>query len=64
MTFNVHGLLHLANDSAKYGPLETFSAWLFESYLGKLKRKLRISHPLSQICNRIAEMRCSAFRRK
>lgn len=58
MTYNVHGLLHLASDSAKFGPLDSFSAFKFESYLGKLKRKLRTAYlPLPQICNRISEMR-------
>lgn len=58
ITFNVHGLLHLADDCARFGPLESFSAFKFESYLGKLKRKLRTAYlPLPQICNRIAELR-------
>lgn len=58
MTYNVHGLLHLAKDSAKFGPLDGFSAFKFESYLGKLKRKVRSAYqPLLQICNRIGEMR-------
>lgn len=41
VTYNVHGLLHLAGDCAKFGKLDSFSAFKFESYLGKLKRKLR-----------------------
>lgn len=58
ITYNVHGLLHLANDCAKFGPLESFSAFKFESYLGKLKQKVRSAYlPLPQICNRILEMR-------
>lgn len=58
LTYNVHGLLHLASDCANFGQLEQFSAFKFESYLGKLKRKLRTAYlPLPQICNRIAEMR-------
>lgn len=58
VTYNVHGLLHLADDCARFGPLESFSAFKFESYLGKLKRKLRTAYlPLPQICNRIAELR-------
>lgn len=61
MTYNVHGLLHLASDSAKFGPLDKFSAFKFESHLGKLKRKLRTAYKtLPQICNRIAEMRSIA----
>lgn len=58
MTYNVHGLLHLASDSLKYGQLDSFSAFKFENFLGILKRKLRTSYlPLQQICNRFAELR-------
>ena len=30
VTFNVHALSHLAKDDQKYGPLEKFSAFIFE----------------------------------
>lgn len=58
LTYNVHCLLHLAADTMKYGQLDKFSAFKFEAYLGKIKRKIRTAYlPLQQICNRIAEMR-------
>lgn len=58
VTYNVHNLLHLASDSKHFGALETFSAYPFESFLGKLKLKCRSAYkPLEQICSRIYEMR-------
>ncbi len=57
VSYNVHGLLHLASDSKKFGPLDTFSAFRFENQLGKLKRMVRSSNnQLSQIERRLYEM--------
>lgn len=57
ITFNVHGLLHLANDVKLYGPLDNFSAFKFESLLGQLKFRVKSpSNPLQQIVNRSIEM--------
>lgn len=54
--FNVHCLIHLADDVKSLGPCHSFSAYPFENELGKIKRKLRKAHkPLQQIENRIAE---------
>lgn len=62
VTYNVHNLLHLASDSKKFGQLEDFSAFSFESFLGKLKCKRRSAFkPLQQICNRIFEIRSANF---
>lgn len=58
VTYNVHCLIHLAADSKRFGPLEKFSAYPFESFLGKLKITSRSSYkPLQQILNRISERR-------
>ncbi len=38
--FNVHGLIHLAEDVKRYGSLYNFSSFPFESYLNVLKKKL------------------------
>ncbi|CAG7730140.1 unnamed protein product, partial [Allacma fusca] len=44
------------NDAMKYGPLDNFSAFPFESYLGKLKRKIRTGNrPLQQVHRRLQE---------
>lgn len=54
--YNVHNLIHLADDVKNFGPLENFSCFKYESYLGKLKSRLRVSSkPLHQIINRIIE---------
>lgn len=41
VTFNVHNLLHLTGDSRNYGTLEEFSAFLFENYIGFVKKLIR-----------------------
>ena len=56
VSYNVHGLLHLASDSKRFGPLDSFSAFRFENHLGKLKRMVRSSsNQLAQIQRRIHE---------
>lgn len=56
VSYNVHSICHLVEDYKRFGPLDNFSAFCFESYLGSLKRMLR-SHnrPLSQMKKRIEE---------
>ena len=40
-----------------YGPLDRFSCFPFETYLGKLKRLIRSSNkPLAQLVRRISEL--------
>lgn len=57
VVFNVHSLLHICDDVAAYGPLEEYSCFQFESYLGTIKRKIRGKKlPLAQIHNRIVEL--------
>lgn len=36
--FNVHSLIHLSNDVAKFGHLDSFSSFPFESFLFKIKK--------------------------
>lgn len=56
MSYNVHGLVHLATDAYNLGPLDTYSAFRFENHLGVLKRTLNSTNrPLEQIYNRISE---------
>jgi hypothetical protein len=58
MTYNVHSLCHLASDVKLHGTLDSFSAFVFESNLGKLKRMLKNAvNPAAQICRRLAERR-------
>lgn len=56
MVYNVHGLVHLAADVEKFGPLENYSAFVFESFLGRLKRLVRKpNYPLQQVIGRLSE---------
>ncbi len=57
VTFNVHCLIHLANDVRKHGSLDSFSAFPFENKLQKMKNLLRKSgRPLQQIVKRLEEI--------
>lgn len=54
---NVHSLAHLVDDVERFGPLDTFDAYPFESKLYTLKRLIRSGNlPLSQVARRICEM--------
>lgn len=57
LVYNVHSLMHLANDCRFQGPLDAFSAFPFESYLGQLKSLLRgTRRPLAQLKRRLSEI--------
>ena len=43
LVYNVHGLTHLAADAMRFGPLDTFSAFPFENFLGKIKKGFQTS---------------------
>ena len=61
ITYNIHNLIHLADNVMLFGPLHTFSAYIFENELGKIKRLLRKSEkPLQQIVKRLAELERNA----
>jgi len=56
VSYNVHGLVHLAKDSLQQGPLDFYSAFKFENYLGELKSSLKTSfNPLQQLICRLYE---------
>ncbi|CAN7937870.1 unnamed protein product, partial [Ixodes hexagonus] len=58
ISYNVHGLLHLANDVRAHGHLDKWSAFAFENHMQKLKKTQRKPEkPLEQLCNRLAEER-------
>nr|XP_050042572.1 uncharacterized protein LOC126539779 [Dermacentor andersoni] len=60
LVYNVHSLIHLADQCRDHGPLDQFSAFPFESYLGRMKKLLRSSNkPLSQLSRRISELKHS-----
>ena len=54
--YNVHNLVHLADDVRQFGCLDNFSCFPFENYLYQLKSMLHTSYrPLAQICRRFSE---------
>ncbi|XP_075559920.1 uncharacterized protein LOC142591476 [Dermacentor variabilis] len=56
LSYNVHSLVHLADDVLRYGPLDSFSAFPAENFMHHLKKLVRHSKkPLEQLVNRIAE---------
>ncbi|KAM7303428.1 hypothetical protein ISCGN_013386 [Ixodes scapularis] len=55
LVYNVHTLSHLAEQCLDHGALGTFSAFPFESYLGKIKKLRSSSKPLSQLSRRILQ---------
>ena len=61
VVYNIHGLIHLADDVERFGPLENFSAFVFESFLGRLKRLVRRpNYPLQQVIRRLSK-NCHQF---
>lgn len=57
--YNVHSLIHLADDAKRFGSLEDINCFPFENYLYQLKRMLRKSNePLQQVIHRLAERDC------
>ena len=38
LVYNVHGLIHLAADVRNFGPLDSYSAFPFENFLGKVEK--------------------------
>ena len=58
LVYNVHGIVHLAQDARRFGTLQSLSAFPFESFLGRLKKKIRKpTCPLQQIIRRLSEER-------
>lgn len=54
--FNVHNLVHLADDAYRYGSLDKISAFPFENFLQKLKSMVRKpSFPIQQVIRSLSE---------
>lgn len=57
VSHNIHNLLHICDDVAKFGALDQFSAFKFENYLQSLKKLVRKPEkPLQQIVRRKYEV--------
>lgn len=56
VTYNVHNLKHLANESLRFGSLENISAFKFENKLQDIKKLIHSGrYPLAQLFNRVIE---------
>jgi hypothetical protein len=56
LVYNVHNIVHLSSDALKFGPLDSYSAFPFESFLGRIKKMIRNPlFPLQQIIRRLSE---------
>jgi len=56
LSYNVHVLLHLVDDVAKLGPLDSFSAFPFENNMRVFEKYCKKPHLyLQQIARRIAD---------
>lgn len=56
-SFNLHLLTHLHEEVALHGPLDKFSNFVFENFLGHLKKHVNSPfNPLQQIANRTIEI--------
>jgi hypothetical protein len=57
VVYNVHGLVHLADDVKMHGCLDSFSAFPFENYLKSVKKSVRKAClPLPQVIRRMSEL--------
>ena len=56
LVYNVHGLVHLAEDCKRYGPLDNISPFPFENYLHSLKKLVRKPQQVvQQVVKRLGE---------
>ncbi|CAC5399830.1 unnamed protein product [Mytilus coruscus] len=58
LVYNVHSMMHIADDVKNHGHLDKFSAFPYENYMQKLKKTVHSGKcPLIQIIKRIFEMK-------
>ena len=56
ISHNVHSLLHISDDVKKFGPLDSFSCFIFENFMKQIKKALRKHEkPLQQLVKRYSE---------
>lgn len=65
IVYNVHGLIHLADDAKTFKSLENISAFPFENFLASLKNIIRKPEfPLAQIIRRLSEKEDTEIEKK
>ena len=58
LVYNVHCLIHVADDVAKFGCLDRIGSFLYENFLGKLKHMVgNPNKPLEGVMRRLSEKR-------
>ena len=56
LSYNVHAIVHLADEAKLHGVLDNVSCFVFENHLGKIKKLLRKPDaPLQQVVKRLSE---------
>lgn len=56
ITFNVHNLIHVAENVKNFGHFDNYSAFKFENFMQVLKKRIRKgTQPLKQLINRLKE---------
>ena len=61
IVYNVHCLVHLADEVNRHGCLDSFSAFPYENYLGKIKKLVRKPEfPLAQLVRRLSEVQTTS----
>lgn len=58
LTYNMHSLIHLAQDVKRFGSLDNVCSFPFENFLSQLKKLVRKpNQPLQQVVRRLGEMK-------
>lgn len=61
LSYNLHATVHLADEVLLHGSLDNVCGFVFENYLGKLKKLIKKPHkPLQQVVCRLSERGLSA----